>query len=670
MGTGRKTQTSHSSGTQSFTPNSVGSSVCGRNLRKNQLGGVIFGTNNTTIKECLSKQLFGLPVQHFSYVKNIDPGLPLFLFNYSDRKLHGIFEAASSGKMFIDPYGWTEGGSARTQYPAQVQIHVRLECQPLSEDKFRGIIQDNYYTQKHFWFELDHAQTNKLIALLSSLAIVPGNSGPRNIPKWTTISQYLPLHETPRQGEASKTVESEIQQSAHSSMRSDSTENVSSLDGDIQTLDTHVALKEAKQDYKDLIFTKLKELSLHLETQKPSLPDKVSDIPDSNTVCFVEKSTLEAQAGLEKKEENPSTPSEYQYNISQLVQKVKELISFKKIQIEWNNYLEQKLMEAEMEIQYLKDRCKQLESARNIPVSHVEKIFMKSSTELHLDPKDSLFLIGGFNGESWFKTMDMYSTSQKAIKSLKPMSSVRSYSSAVQLNGEIYVFGGGNGHVWYDTVESYNPIDDNWTLWPSLSQKKGSLSGAALHGKIYAVGGGNGIECFSDVEMFDFEIGQWILTRSMLDTRFAPAAVEFNGALYATGGYDGNDYLNSAERLDPREHSWTKIPNMNIKRGCHSLVVLNEKLYALGGFDGIEMVSSVDVFDPRLGAWIMGEPMNHARGYCAAAVVKESIYVFGGVKVGETIVDTVEKYKEGEGWHEILTSEAVKRCFLSAIACE
>jgi len=53
-------------------------------------------------------------------VKNIDPGLPLFLFNYTDRKLHGIFEAASSGRMFIDPYGWTTDGSERTQYPAQV----------------------------------------------------------------------------------------------------------------------------------------------------------------------------------------------------------------------------------------------------------------------------------------------------------------------------------------------------------------------------------------------------------------------------------------------------------------------------------------------------------------------------------------------------------------------
>lgn len=53
-------------------------------------------------------------------MKNIDPGLPLFLFNYSDRKLHGIFEAASSGQMNINPYGWTTDGSERTIYPAQV----------------------------------------------------------------------------------------------------------------------------------------------------------------------------------------------------------------------------------------------------------------------------------------------------------------------------------------------------------------------------------------------------------------------------------------------------------------------------------------------------------------------------------------------------------------------
>ncbi|KAL2569893.1 hypothetical protein AAZV13_18G156000 [Glycine max] len=624
VGARKKTQTSQFSVTQTFSPNSS----CGRNLRKNQLGGIIFGCKNATMKECLSKQLFGLPAHHFCYVKNIDPGLPLFLFNYTDRKLHGIFEAASSGRMFIDPYGWTTDGSERTQYPAQVQICVRLKCHPLPEDKFKEVIADNYYTHNRFYFELDHAQTSKLISLLSAGAIASDNSAPQNTQKWITVSRPLASNETLRE-------------------------------------DTNEVEKEVNEDEQNSIFMKLKELTLDSESQDLSLANNANDTPGMNNT---EEGYMEALDGLDEKEQTSNPPFDYQYNIAQLVQEVKELTNFQKIQTERNCYLEQKLIEAEMEIQHLKDRCTLLESACNIPnhLAHVEKVAVKSTAELHLDPKDSLFLIGGFDGNSWLATMDLYCTSQNVIKSLKPMSSVRSYASVVWLNGEIYVFGGGNGYVWYDTVESYNPVHDNWTLCPSLNQKKGSLSGAALNDKIFAVGGGNGVDCFSDVEMLDLDIGRWIPTRSMLEKRFALSAVELNGAIYAIGGFDGNDYLRSAERFDPREHSWTKIPNMNVKRGCHSLVVLNEKLYALGGFDGDKMVPSIEVFDPRLGAWTMGEPMNHCRGYSAAVVVKESIYMIGGVKVGENIV---ENYKEGQGWQETCTTAAVKRCFLSAIAC-
>lgn len=53
-------------------------------------------------------------------MKNIRPGLPLFLFNYSDRKLHGVFEAASTGGLNINPNGWTEDGSDYTPFAAQV----------------------------------------------------------------------------------------------------------------------------------------------------------------------------------------------------------------------------------------------------------------------------------------------------------------------------------------------------------------------------------------------------------------------------------------------------------------------------------------------------------------------------------------------------------------------
>lgn len=69
-----------------------------------------------------------------------------------------------------------------------------------------------------------------------------------------------------------------------------------------------------------------------------------------------------------ERDENTSSPLEHQYKIAQLVQ---ELIDFRKTQAERNNYLEQKLLvfftdqiEAELEIQLLKDRCTLLESAR------------------------------------------------------------------------------------------------------------------------------------------------------------------------------------------------------------------------------------------------------------------------------------------------------------------
>ncbi|KAH1155392.1 hypothetical protein GYH30_050626 [Glycine max] len=652
VGARKKTQTSQFSVTQTFSPNSS----CGRNLRKNQLGGIIFGCKNATMKECLSKQLFVVPIGS------------LYSVTWKHLKLHGIFEAASSGRMFIDPYGWTTDGSERTQYPAQVQICVRLKCHPLPEDKFKEVIADNYYTHNRFYFELDHAQTSKLISLLSAGAIASDNSAPQNTQKWITVSRPLASNETLREGETSKMLELETEHSTHSSTRSYWIENDFSFDGYIRPLDTNEVEKEVNEDEQNSIFMKLKELTLDSESQDLSLANNANDTPGMNNT---EEGYMEALDGLDEKEQTSNPPFDYQYNIAQLVQEVKELTNFQKIQTERNCYLEQKLIEAEMEIQHLKDRCTLLESACNIPnhLAHVEKVAVKSTAELHLDPKDSLFLIGGFDGNSWLATMDLYCTSQNVIKSLKPMSSVRSYASVVWLNGEIYVFGGGNGYVWYDTVESYNPVHDNWTLCPSLNQKKGSLSGAALNDKIFAVGGGNGVDCFSDVEMLDLDIGRWIPTRSMLEKRFALSAVELNGAIYAIGGFDGNDYLRSAERFDPREHSWTKIPNMNVKRGCHSLVVLNEKLYALGGFDGDKMVPSIEVFDPRLGAWTMGEPMNHCRGYSAAVVVKESIYMIGGVKVGENIVDTVENYKEGQGWQETCTTAAVKRCFLSAIAC-
>ncbi|XXG39845.1 hypothetical protein AAC387_Pa01g0703 [Persea americana] len=82
--------------------------------------------------------------------------------------------------MNINPYAWPENGSERTQYPSQVLIRIRTQCQPLQEMQFRTIICDNFYTSSHFWFELDHAQVDSLVVLFTATC----NSGARINPPY------------------------------------------------------------------------------------------------------------------------------------------------------------------------------------------------------------------------------------------------------------------------------------------------------------------------------------------------------------------------------------------------------------------------------------------------------------------------------------------------------
>nr|GEY43182.1 development/cell death domain, galactose oxidase, beta-propeller [Tanacetum cinerariifolium] len=57
----------------------------------------------------------------------------------------------------------------------QVQIRVKLHCKALTENQFKPIIANNYYNPHYLWFELDHAQINKLLSLFLTQAL----SGPR-----------------------------------------------------------------------------------------------------------------------------------------------------------------------------------------------------------------------------------------------------------------------------------------------------------------------------------------------------------------------------------------------------------------------------------------------------------------------------------------------------------
>lgn len=134
--------------------------------RNETLGGYIFVCNNDTMQEDLKRQLFGLPPRYRDSVRAIQPGLPLFLYNYTTHQLHGIFEAASFGGSNIDPTAWEDKkNKGESRFPAQVRIRVRKICKPLEEDAFRPVL--FHYDGPKFRLQLSVPETLAVLDLLS-----------------------------------------------------------------------------------------------------------------------------------------------------------------------------------------------------------------------------------------------------------------------------------------------------------------------------------------------------------------------------------------------------------------------------------------------------------------------------------------------------------------------
>ncbi|CAN6469687.1 unnamed protein product [Victoria cruziana] len=653
--------------------------------------------------QCMSSEdaasnhtLVGLPASHFSYVRNIQTGLPVFLFGYNDRTLHGIYEAASPGQMNIDPYAWTDGGRRKTKYPAQVHICVRLECHPLSENQFRDILSKNYYSPKQFHFELDHAQVDGLIMLFKKSATtktITRSVFPRNTSIWVngTINNGSNDHKLSHDLAA---IDSSVTSSfsiiqemgelnwAHvqqntlyeSESVKDVPEHVSFGCGTVKHVSSEGSSIQQKQ-------TVEKEFSGSTEER-----ERLNQLKESVDSCFLSStSSMKNEdcefpsAGIIRQEhiEFPEKPKdallgfEYERSLTQeVLYTISDDMGAKDL---WDmlarNYSQ--VSEARVHSQEEIPRSKmqvELESQLVMTTEAVDHLLVDVPDDTTTSCfEEAIYLIGGYDGTSWLPKLDLYAPKCSSILSLPSMSSPRSYAGVVSLHGCIYAIGGGVGSSWYDTVECYNPSNQEWSRCPPLSCQNVSLAAASLNDKIFVLGGSDGIDSFSGIEMYDPILGKWIVVGSMLHERFSHAAAELGNAVYVVGGYDGKEYLRSVERYDPREVSCTRLDPMSSRRGCSSLVVLNEKLYALGGYDGNGFLSSVEMFDPRNGSWTFADPMNTCRGYSAAVTLSDSMYIMGGiVDEGQHVSDTAEYYREGAGWKTTGSKVLGRRCLHSA----
>ncbi|KAF3779530.1 B2 protein [Nymphaea thermarum] len=385
------------------------------------------------MKECLSKQLFGLPASHFSYVRNIQTGLPLFLFSYNERILHGIYEAAGPGQMNIDPYAWTDGGIEKTKYPAQVHIRVRLECHPLSESQFRGILSKNYYSSTKFYFKLDHAQVDSLILLFKKYATTkttPPTTFPRNT--WLRINGSM--NNVSHDDKVSREL-AEINSLATStfSMVQETKElscahvQRSTLKEDIEMLRSmsldqgrQITILEEKEVESQAEILKLKMQVKELESQLVMTTEAVDhlpeDVPDDTTTSYIEEAIYLVGG----------------YNGTSWLSK----------------------------LDLYAPTCGSVLSLPSMssPRSYAGVV----------SSHGCIYAIGGGDGCSWYDTVEIYNPSNKEWSCCSPLSCEKGSLAAASLKDMLFVLGGSNGIDSFSDVEMYDPVLGKWVLVGSM----------------------------------------------------------------------------------------------------------------------------------------------------------------------------------------------------------
>ena len=131
--------------------------------------GMIFGCTNATFDECVQRAVVGLPRKYLQLVQSIVPMQTfVFVFNYSDRHLHGVYLATSRGTENLVPAAWTKAEPgvppAEGPFPAQCSFSIIEETAPCPEAEFKHVLE--YTERQRFRFKLGRWQACELVDVM------------------------------------------------------------------------------------------------------------------------------------------------------------------------------------------------------------------------------------------------------------------------------------------------------------------------------------------------------------------------------------------------------------------------------------------------------------------------------------------------------------------------
>ena len=290
----------------------------------------------------------------------------------------------------------------------------------------------------------------------------------------------------------------------------------------------------------------------------------------------------------------------------------------------------------------------------------------------HLGRKN-IIIAGGQNGKAHINSVEIFSWSQKTWTLIKPMSTARTYASAVTYKGEVLISGGHDGTKSKDTIET-SSCDQSaeWKIsrvkLPEVFLRHATvmykdsliLSGGRagirerVSDKIYEVsmvppystkvlttmpeprydhtmelfedklfifGGYHMLDAEDTVMMYDLVTKEWKMMKPLPFSVDEMASVLWQNNAILLGGRN-KDFMDSAVIYNLTTGESKYLPSMKHKRCACAAVVTGDVLVVMGGYDNEDNdLKSVEVFHFLNQVWEELPEMNEARG-CASAVVK------------------------------------------------
>lgn len=702
MGAGRKTIT-HTFDSASKVPpqyRDLGEDLCG----------VIFGTTKDTINECIDGKLFGLPRSHYRYVKNINDGMPLFLFNYTDKLLHGIFEADGEGDADIDPNAWSSVN--RNGYPAQVRVRWRRICKPLHESVFQKAIKDNYYSDRHFMFELDQTQVDSLYKLFGETPKSrerPWDAPPPSPPVLSNTTSYNPPKNAwGRPNSGSSTLQKPSLSVPPSSVPQQG------LGKSTSVVDERLG-SGAKPEH---LTRKLKEMDLEGEeytsnTNGWDLPSAPPSTGWSGLHGLYNTTNPPSQSsapnglnGWHKNgghEHNLGTSNSSTHNFAAPVTSQAPLTvsgqtltshpgyqplnipssSLQHSSVPFNGsggnmysrnmdfsdpsptLHEVSSWEAQAQDQMQEEQARLRNDRRNL-AEKMQGVDSQVAQSIQTNMEAYATVIYQMRQESMEvrrlkDEMKGYQLELEEMNKLVADNLLLQQRQAVteqQIQSLLTIVGVMKPKFdeWVETEESESAeelqaneaSEVNETVVETAVLEDENAKPEVQESDIYLMGGFKDDIWLDTVACFSPTTRQWKQVASMSRIRSCAAAAVLDAKLYIMGGGDGLTWYDSVEMYEKERDLWVQCAPLQKKRGSLAGAVCQGNIYALGGGDGSEMFNVVEYFSPAVNQWKWTAPMQTKRFCMAATEVNGSLVALGGYD-GSAYLTSMERFDPREG---------------------